>query len=195
MNDNPLIELFIAQLTAAMAGAGWAYPIVQKNQPTQEGIPTQNAVFFEKLFDNEYGWPGMSGEYVAPTPPVAQGSYNKAEKQWVETTFQVSALAIQDPSNLNVPTASDIVNFVKRYINSRPVIYALKSSGVSILRIGQIRNPYFADDRDLYEANPNFDVILQHNGSLNWSVPATNIVQGQTVEGYTKNGLYPVPDL
>lgn len=194
MNDNPLIELFRAQLMAAIVAAGWDYPVVQKRQPTQEGIPTQNTLFFEKLFDHEYGWPGMSSEYVAPTAPATQGTYAKAEKQWVETTFQVSALAIQDPSDLSVPTASDIVNFAKRYINSRPVIYALKPVGVSILRVSEIRNPSFTDDRELFESSPNFDVVLQHNGSLTWSVSATNIVEGQVVEDYTNNGIYPVPD-
>ena len=36
----------------------------------------------------------------------------------------------------------------------------LNESGVGILRITDVRNPYFQDDRDNFEASPNFDITF-----------------------------------
>jgi hypothetical protein len=194
MNDNALIDLFATQLEAASAAAGWNYGVVQKDQPTQQGIDTAPTIYFEKLFDKGYGWPALCRQHVAPVPPATQGVFQTYEKQWTETTFQVSALVIQDPNDLTIPTASDVVNFLKLYVNSRPVRYLLKPQGVTLLRIVDIRNPYFEDDRDMFEATPSFDVVVQHMRTFNYSVPGTNIVKGKVVEDFTDNGIYPVPE-
>jgi hypothetical protein len=190
MNDNALIGVIATQLEAASASAGWNYAVVQKDQPTQEGIPTAPTIFFEKLFDVEYGFPMVS----YPTYNQASNTFTQQEDQWTETHFQVSALVIQDVTNLSLPTASDVVNYMKQYINSRACLAQLKAAGVGILRITDIRNPYFKDDREVYEANPNFDVILQHKRTITASVGASNKVVGATVTGIQGQGVFPVID-
>lgn len=201
MTDNELINLLAGRLESASAAAtasldwpGGPYSVVQKNPSVQEGTATAPTIYFEKLFDQAYGWPEVSYEHVAAVPPAEQGTFTQTEQQWVETTFQVSALVIQDPNNLSLPTASDVVNYMKQYINARQTIALFKQQGVSVLRVQQIRNPYFEDDRAGFEANPNFDVVLQHKRSISFTVAATNIVRGQVIEGFTDNGIYPVPD-
>lgn len=190
MNDNALINVLATQLEAASASAGWNYPVIQKNQPTQEGIPTAPTIFFEKLFDDEYGFPMVS----YPTYNQPTNTFTQQEDQWTETHFQVSALVIQDVNNLSLPTASDVVNYLKQYINSRACLAQLKAAGVGILRVTSVRNPYFKDDREIYEANPNFDVVLQHKRTLLASVGASNKVVGATVAGIQGQGVFPVID-
>lgn len=201
MTDNELINVFASRLEAASAAAtaafswpGGPYAVVQKNPTVQEGTATAPTIYFEKLFDLPYGWPEVSYTHNAPVPPATQGTFTQKEDQWTETTFQVSALVIQDPSNLSLPTASDVVNYMKQYINARQTIQLLKPLGVSVLRVTQIRNPYFEDDRAGFEANPNFDVVLQHKRAISFTVSATDIVKGQRVTNFTENGLYPVPE-
>lgn len=188
MLDNALIDLFATQLEAASAQAGWNYVVLQKNQPTQEGIPTAPTIFFEKLFDHMYGWPEVSYDQYDP----ATNTFVQTEKQWAETTFQVSAMVIQDPSNLSLPTPADVVNYVKLFINSRRTIATLKPQGVSVLRCSELRNPYFRDERHIFEANANFDVILQHQRQISFSVGATNVVVGKKVTGVSGQGVFPV---
>src|ERR1700676_1394800 len=94
MLDNDLINLVATQLEAASAAAGWNYIVLQKDQPTQQGIPTAPTVFFEKLFDNNHGWP-MDSNVYQPVP----NNFLETETQMVNTTFQISALVIQDPTN------------------------------------------------------------------------------------------------
>jgi hypothetical protein len=190
MLDNALINLIATQLEAASAQAGWSYPVIQKNQPTQEGIPTGPTIFFEKLFDMAYGWPEVSYEAYDP----GTNTFQQTEKQWTETTFQVSALVIQDPTNLSLPTASDVVNYMKLFTNSRASIRTLKAQGVSMLRITAVRNPYFRDERHTFEANPNFDVVLQHQRIIVNRIGATDTVVGALVSGFEGQGTFPVPD-
>ncbi len=123
MTDNQLISVLSAQLETASANAGWNYPVLQKDQPTQQGVPYDPTIFFEKLFDYEYGYPMLRPTYQPNTP---QGkTFNNKEVQWIETTFQISAFVIQEPEDLSIPTASDVTSYLKRYLSGRPTMQAL----------------------------------------------------------------------
>lgn len=195
LTDNQVINVLAtsletasSQLTAQFASmtpsVAWSAITLQKDQPSQQGAPTGPAIYFEKLFDMAYGFPMVSRVHVAAVPPSTQGTFSSTEAQWTETTFQISAQATQDPENLSVPTASDIVNYMKLYMSSRPNLAYLKGQGIGILRPVQIRNPSFKDDRNVFEFNPSFDIVLQYLRSITAVIGATNIVQDQ--------GLYPI---
>jgi hypothetical protein len=183
MKDNDLIAIFSSHLEAAVALAGWDVVVLQGYQPTQEGVPSKPTVVFTKLTDHEYGWP-MSSEYVLDsiTPPEQKlPDFSQHDEQWVESTFQVTALAIQNVFDLSIPTPSDIAHQLKLYMNARQTIWKFRNDGVSILRVTDIRNPKFEDDRDLFEANPNFDVVCQHKRELVFKVPGSNEVVGDVI--------------
>jgi hypothetical protein len=189
MIDNALISLIASYLDAASAAAGWNYPVIQKNQPTPQGLPYEPAIFLEKLFDKHYGFPAVSYAYQS-TPD----NFSTAESQIVETTFQISAFVIQSPENTTIPTASDVVNYLRQYLSSRATIYNMRTNGVAIFRVTDIRNPYFQDERERFEANPNFDIICVHAREFDNVVPACHKVQGEVVSGYEGAGAFPVPD-
>lgn len=189
MLDNDLINLVSSYLDAASAQAGWGYPVIQKNQPSAQGIPYMPAIFLEKLFDHHYGSPAISYLYVGATD-----TFTTTEEQVVETTFQISALAIQDPNDLTIPTASDIANYMKQYLTSRPVIRDMFSNGVAPYRVTDVRNPYFGDERERYEANPSFDIVCVHSRPITATVGATDTVIGEVVTGFEGEGTFPVPD-
>jgi len=184
MKDNDLIAYFATQREAAVALAGWDVVVLQGFQPTQQGAPTKPTVVIEKLSDHEYGWP-MSGKYIldALPPPVGQKlpDFTQYDEQWVESTFQVTSLILQDPTDLSLPTPSDIAHQLKLYMNARQVIWKFQQQGVAILRVTDIRNPKFEDDRDLFEANPNFDVVLQHKRQLVFKVPGSDEAVGDII--------------
>jgi len=182
MKDNDLIAFFSGQLEAAVAKAGWSYTVLQNNQPTQEGVPTDPFVAFDKLFDKQYGWAESSYLLNAISPPgAALPDFANTERQWVETTFQVTVLAPQDVTDTTKPTASDIAHYLKLYLNARRTIAVFIAAGAAILRVTDIRNPKFKDDRDLFEMNPNFDVVLQHRRVIDFSVPGSDTVIGEII--------------
>jgi hypothetical protein len=165
MLDNQLINLVATKLEAASASAGWNYIVVQKDQPTQQGVPTEPTIFFEKLFDIPFGWPMASDVYQA-----ANNTFLETETQLYNTTFQISALVIQDPTNLELPTASDVANYMMQSLTSRSNILAFQQVGVSVLRVTSVRNPAFSDDRAMFEYNPNFDIVVTHNRTVSSTV-------------------------
>lgn len=101
------------------------------------------------------------------------------ETQQYETTFQFSALATQNPATPTQYTASDVVNLIASILQSSVTIAALQAHGVGIERITDVRNPYFLDDRDRYEASPSFDVTVTHKQVV---VTTTPIVRSTEIQ-------------
>jgi hypothetical protein len=159
MLDNQLIQVFLPIITTGLTNAGFTgVTVKQANQPTQQGINlTAPAIYFYKIGDHRYGhvyredvWDPISSSMVY------------TETQQYETTFQISALVLQDPTNINAYTASDLVNTVAQIMQSASTIQTLVSNAIGLLRVMDVRNPYFVDDRDQFEASPSFDFILTH---------------------------------
>lgn len=159
MRDNQIFAIIVPLIRSALvADAAFSSVVVKQSyQPTQQGTPTGSAVFLHKLGDRRYGSPHRANVWDAIASKMIY-----TETEIMETSFQVDALAIQNPSNLLSITASDIVNRVATILQSQATIDALLASGLSVMRIGEIRNPQINDDRDNFEAAPSFDFILQH---------------------------------
>lgn len=125
--------------------------------------------------------------YVLPTPFASGaltsiGAWVYTEMEQYASTFQCSALATQDPSNLESLTASDIVNYAAYVLQNQGVIAAFEAEGVGILRISTARNPYFSDDRQRYEASPSFDFTLTHKQTIITTVPIITETEFQVLQ-------------
>ena len=158
MTDNELIRLFLPIINAGLVADGFVQVKVQQsNQPTMQGINTNPTVYFYKIGDRRFGW--RKGEDVWDT---INSIMVHTELQYYETTFQISALVLQSPKNPSQYTASDLVNEVAAILQSDNTIQTLEAQSVGILRVTDVRNPYFMDDRDNFEASPSFDFTLTH---------------------------------
>ena len=82
------------------------------------------------------------------------------ETQYIESTWQMQALVLQNPATPNQYTASDLVNEVASIMQSDSTRTILNNNGIGILRVGDLINPYFVDDHDNFEASPSFDFVL-----------------------------------
>jgi hypothetical protein len=120
-----------------------------------QGINTNPTVYFYKVFNRRFGFLRREDVWDVNT-----SAFIHTESQYYETQFNVSALVLQNPQDLTIPTASDLVNEVASIMQSSATLDTLNSAGVGILRITDITNPYFVDDRDNFEASPSFDFVL-----------------------------------
>ena len=159
MRDNQIYLIIVPLIRAALvADADFSSVVVRQSyQPTQHGTPTGSAVFLHKLGDKRHGSPHRANVWNELTSKMIY-----TETEVMETTFQVDALSIQNPAVTTSITAGDIVNKVATILQSQATIDALLAANLSIMRIGEIRNQIFKDDRDNFEASPSFDFILQH---------------------------------
>lgn len=178
LNDNALIDLLATQLEAAVLHGGWSFIVEQKDQPTQQGVPSEGAVFFQKIQDRPYGSPMIRKVSNFPTM-----TFTEHNDQWYETTFQISALVTQNPENLTLPTASDVANYVKMYLASRASRMVLMQQNVGILRVTQVRDPAFQNDRERFEYHPNFDLTLTYQRTIDIVIPGTNDVRQDFIKG------------
>lgn len=161
MLDNELIVLFRGVILAGLAERGLTDVVVkQANQPTQQGANTGRTVYFFKLDDVRYGTPHSNAYF-----DTAEQKEKLRYVQVYETTFQIEALVRQipqEPVDIMQYTASDLVNVVAEILQSDSAIQSFIDADVGILRITNIRNTYFVDDRGQHEAVPSFDFTLTH---------------------------------
>ena len=156
--DNSLIQLFLPIINAGLIADGFTgVTVKQANQPTQQGIQTNPAIYFFKVGDKRYGYLGRLDEWDQVHSTMVHN-----ESQYYESTWQVSALVLQNPTTPNQYTASDLVNEVASIMQSDMTRDILNQSGVGILRVMDLINPYFVDDRDNFEASPSFDFVLTY---------------------------------
>jgi hypothetical protein len=177
-------------------------PVLQAYQPTMQGANTAPALYIHKIGDQRIGSPRRKSKWTSSYSQLttesgigietesgigigADGTNEPTmvhtEVQRYATMFQISALATQDPSTPMQLTASDIVNFAAAIVQSDAFIQAIEAQGVGVLKIFDIRNPYFTDDRGQFEASPSFDFALAHNQVIVSTVP---ILVSETLKIY-----------
>jgi len=178
MTDNELIELFVPIIQAGLTANGFTTSVVVASpQPLQQGIPDVPTVFFKKTGDHPYGWVGNTEEQDE------FGNQLQITTQSCETSFRIECRVQQNPSDLTIPTASDLANFVALLMNAQGTLETLAASDVGILRITGLSNQYYTDDRNQQEAFPGFDFTLTHVNTIATIVPVIQSI---------KPGIYPV---
>lgn len=171
MNDKQLAALFMSELLprmqaqASLAGVALA----RKYQPRQHGAATGPIVYFFKVSDRNHGSPKREEKYNE-----AGAIFDQSQRQVVESTYQFAAWVPQDPAATTALTESDVLNIVSAIMQSDGFLAAFRTAGVGIQRVTNVRNPYFVDERDRFEAEPSFDIVLTHYRNLSSTLPIVN---------------------
>jgi len=179
MNDNSIIKVLRDVLLAGLAANGQASVAVQQAyQPTQQGANTDPSVYFFKVGDNRYGFVERKYSY---------GTLNSTltESQLYISTFQIEAWVRQVPTAIvdySLLTASDLVNLCARILLTQAAVDTFSANNIGLLRINDVRNPFFIDDRGQYEASPSFDVQLTYKTDMVSLVPSTTEVTAEIYE-------------
>lgn len=181
LTDNVVLAKIMELLENGLPGhdvipEGYVFEVQQKQQPTKQGVPVASTIYFEKLFDTPYGWTAISHE-----ESFENGQYRltETESQLIPTTFQISAMALQDPADIMLPTASDLVIAARAVLQSRHAMNEFAAMGIGIFRAATpVTNTYAADDQDRQEASPSFDIVLSYARNLTTTIDAIVRVDG-----------------
>lgn len=157
MNDNDIFKLVIGIINTALTAQAVTALVKQSYQPRQQGVPTENTVFIQKISNKRVGFLARDDIWDMDTELFVH-----TEKQWIEATYQITALAIQDPNDSTLLTASDLANVVAQIMQTDATLLALRAQNVGILRVTDVRNPFFTDDRERFEASPSFDFTVTY---------------------------------
>ncbi len=158
MNDNDIFAIIIGILEAGFVAMSLPSVVVAQNyQPTPQGIENAPTIYIHKLSAGRYGYPGQKSVYNA-----GDDDFDTTDSIWRLPSFQISGLSVQDPSNISMLTASDIVETAADILQFPSTRQTLSSSDIGIFRIKNVREVYFSDDRDRYEQEPSFDFELSY---------------------------------
>lgn len=178
MNDNDIIQVFLPIINDGLIADNFnGVTVKQSNQPTMQGVNTNPTVYFFKVGNKRYGWLGRADLWDSLSSQMIH-----TESQYIESTWQIQALVLQNPLTPNQYTASDLVNEVASIMQSDNTRDILNESGIGILRLTDVTNPYFVDDRDNFEASPSFNFVLVYE---NIRTSQNEIINGfsATVDG------------
>lgn len=182
MLDNELITLIISIIVGQEAIAGIpGTPIQQAFQPTQQGVNTNPTGYLYKLYDERLGSRGVTDTWVPdPDPnPTGTGVMVHTETQAYLTTFQIGVLATQNPKTPLQKTASDIVNLIAYILQSEATMEKLREAGIGILKVGQVENTPFMDDRARNEFYPTFQFTISHKQIVTSTMPVIQSTEFQ----------------
>lgn len=173
MTENELVANLFGVLKAGFATREISVGMQQNYQPRTEGAPSGPCIFFHKITDNEYGFPGRSNAYSVETQTMVH-----TETQIIETTFQVNAQSPVDPYNTTQLLPGDYVKIAARIFGSDAARVALLAFGIGIYRIRKITNTFFRDERAENEASPSFDFTVTYPSTETTVVGSTNVLTG-----------------
>lgn len=181
LTDNIVLAKIMELLENGLPGHdvipdGYVFEVQQKQQPTKQGVPVVATVYFEKLFDTPYGWTAVS---YKDNPTAGPLKLSQAESQLYATSFQISTMVLQDPSDITQPTASDLALAARAVMQSRNALDEFALMGIGILRSATpVTNTYAADDQDRQEASPSFDIVLTYARELTTTIDAIARIEG-----------------
>lgn len=146
------------------------------NQYRQAGRPDEAAIFVHQIGRSRVGWMSRKNTVNKDPDTGLPVSNTRTQKQRIETTFQFSALVPQSPAALDCeclpPTEVDVLDAAAMLLQSTYVIDDMRTKGIAMLRVGQVRSLWVAgDDREQNVNNPSFDIIVIHNTEFSVSVP------------------------
>lgn len=159
MNDAELFTLIKAYLESRM-GDRFPLPVAdvsQSYQPMPQSRPTAPSLLMSILPAKRYGQRQTSQQWDAGT-----GRMVRTESQQMESPVQISAWVPFDPATDMGMTAGDLADTAAMVLNSQTFIEHVKAAGAGVLKISDVRKPYFLNDQANYELAPSFDVTITH---------------------------------
>lgn len=168
MNDIDVLKALVDVL-APMMTADPTMPegidLLRSNQRDIHGARSLPTVYVVKIGDRRHGFlQRKRGRYDSQT-----GQFDVIERQVVESTYQFMAQGPQAPDSPS--TESDWLHSLSAILAGDTGRKALAAKGLGMLRITDVRNPYYTDDRDQFAGAPTFDIVLTYTRSRVVTVP------------------------
>lgn len=172
MTSEQLVINIRALLLAKLAEQGLPdVRVLEAYQPTSQGREG-TAIYFFEVNDNRYGWQGR--RYTQPVDGETVGV--RTEGQQMQTLMQFEAFAEKDFRL----SAKDVLNVAAMVISSLGFIDDAQRLGIGVQRITDIRNPFFKNDKDRFEASPSFDVTFSYRRTVEQAQEFTTEVVSET---------------
>ena len=177
MTDNELMAELVGTIKDGFPIYSMPEPnqVRQSYQPKSHGTPSPPFVYIHRISSHRYGFQSsrsmdMLGEQI------------ETETQTIEKVFQIGGEALEETPTLAELTAYDYVENTSIILNSQYARERLKLAGICLLRITDIRNPYFMNERERYQQDPSFDFTVIYTQTRSRIIPSIESIDG-TIQG------------
>lgn len=159
-------DISLATQLVAFLKKATGYEMIREYQPTTQGTPSAPVLTYFKVSDKRIGMPWRDDVWNATTSIMTH-----YEVQRYETTFQIGALSTKD--------SSDAVNTAAIAMAGEEAIEYFKPYFIGVLQTtgAEVRNPYFVNDKDQFQASPSFDVTVVYNRARIITTPVITSVE------------------
>lgn len=176
MTDNDVWVILTAMLDSAIVSSGLDASNVifaRAVQPRQEGAISQPALYCHRISSKRYGWQSRKDNYNS-----TDDNFDHTESIITESVYQVSAEVSEDPNDLSELTAFDVVSRIALQLNSYAVRQFLLSNDIAIIRIIDVRTPFFKNESDQFEPEPSFDFTISYKQNIMSKVSSITEYEG-----------------
>ena len=165
MNDTKLIDIICTALEAGLVSQGYVDPdVLQSFQPEQQGSPSGETWYIHKIGPiHKYGHTQKSNKLNQTT-----GIVDLVETRVLERKYQITAFKKQTPEEQTptAKTADDMAEEAAAIMQGQVFVNALRLEGLRMMRITDVRTPYFTDQHDQNDISPNFDFTVTYSKQL-----------------------------
>ena len=140
-------------------------------QPTAQGRE-MNAIYFFPVGLPRAGWQGRS--YTSPD--TGSGAGIRTERQQMEVSMPFEAFT-DIAFRLR---AADLLTTAAMIMHSLSFITAARQANIGVQRITALRNPYFKNESDRFEASPSFDIQFSYHRAMDQAQEFTRRIESRT---------------
>lgn len=166
----------------AQAGVASCAGVLVKRafQPTSQAHGQEPLLLLHRYGSRRYGFQGQRYEYR----PDGNGGVKliKVEVWHKEDTYQAYALVDRAPEDEGF-TAKDLLEHLGGYLQSDEGLRALKAEGLGILRISEIIETQYEDDKDTFKISFSLRFTLAYRQETESEIPAVTSIDGKITSG------------
>lgn len=183
MTDNEMmisiIEEIESQLELVNFGiAGTDFEVGRNQQPTNQYTgadkddPIKTRIFLYSITK------GNDGHGRAYTQGV---DFTRTDFQQKSKSIQVSVVHSFDYTDVNARTPEDVADLVHDLLDSPDAIESLRSKGIFVQNVGDVRPIFFVNDKDRNEQTPNFDLLVNYSSAITKAADYVDVVDSDVV--------------
>ena len=178
LRENQLSERLIYVVTEGLSIMGLPdISVLSGHQPSPKGT-REPYVLITRVGSNRKGW---QGTHLSPSHRTPDDRMVKEEWSYIEdVTYQISGVKRRNVIDDGTPTAADIVGAVLTYLQSDTGISACIKRGMHQYRISELRLPVSADESEIPQYNPNFDVTFCVHQTVDLAVQSMDFAGVET---------------
>lgn len=144
---------FINTALTANAVSGWT--VTRSYQPTK-GTLKSPYILVQRLNNRTLGFQQSHIREITGNEELL----NEENKEIQEITFQIDAIKRRIPGERGELTSSDVLAKLRLWFNSSDGIKTIRADNYNIYPVKRINEPYFETSDDVFEFNPNLELVL-----------------------------------